>query len=364
MQLLTAALSGFFATLLLIFSLAPLALRIDLADSPGGHRTHQGRVPLVGGIAMFCGFMFAVLALQEPILDLRALFAGGALLIIIGVLDDFHELDHNSRFVAQIAAGLLMCLWGGRELTDLGHLVGPTPLELGLFAVPFTVFAVVGVINAVNMQDGVDGLAGGISALVLFVLASLAFAGGHGHDGAVLLLVLAVVLAFLLLNRRWRALRTHVFMGDAGSLFLGFTLAWFLVDLSQGPERAFAPATALWIIALPLMDTVFLLLRRPLAGRSPFAADRRHLHHLLGHLGLSPGQAVALTLLATALFALVGVTAARLGVAEWHMFAAFLALFAAYSLIVEISWRRLDAACNEMSAPLAPVQDSAGSRGL
>jgi UDP-GlcNAc:undecaprenyl-phosphate GlcNAc-1-phosphate transferase len=337
-----ACLTGLLCTLILVYLLSPLAYRIGLVDTPRGHKVHEGEIPLVGGIAMFCGLLFAVLTLQAPLAGFRPLFAGLALLAIVGLLDDFQGLRPNSRFVAQIGAGLIMVLWGPQSIANLGPLVGDWDLLPGTWTIPFTLFSVVGVINALNMQDGLDGLAGTQACLAFLVLALTAFAGGATAHGTVLLVLASVTLGFLAFNLRLPGRpRALVFMGDAGSMFLGFALAWFVVDLSQAPDRTLAPVTALWILALPLLDTVSILFRRLIRGRSPFRADREHLHHLLQAWGLSVGTSVALILTGAAALAAIGLAAQRLGVPDRMMFAAFLGLFAAYATILHLAWRRL-----------------------
>lgn len=330
---------GFLVTTILILVMMRLAPRIGLVDRAGGHKLHHGSVPVVGGIAMFCAFFFAVLASELPLGQFRALFAGGALLVIVGVLDDFRHLPAWIRFAAQIGAALLMTLWGGVVLEDLGSLLGTDTLLLGELAVPFTVFSVVGVINAVNMMDGLDGLAGGLVAIVIALLAALAAMAGQVGAAAVLVALLAVVAGFLVFNiRRPGQPSAAVFMGDAGSMFLGFTLAWFLVELSQSPADTISPVTALWLLALPLLDTVTLMVRRLARRRSPFRADREHLHHALLARGLSQSTTVAVVLGASALLALAGALAQRAGVPPWIMFSGFAALFAGYFLAMRHLW--------------------------
>ena len=337
-----ACLIAFMATLALIRLLAPVAHNIGLVDLPRGHKTHHGAVPLVGGIAMFCGFLFAILAAPVSLAPLRPLFAGAALLVIIGVLDDFRELAPGSRLAAQVAAALLMTLWGGVGLTDLGHLAGPAPVVLGDWSVPFTVFSVVGVINALNLLDGMDGLAGGYALLAFLLLGTSAAAAGETASATVLFTLAAAAAAFLTTNLRLPGRpQALVFMGNSGSLFLGFALAWFVVQLSQGETRVIDPVTALWVLAVPLMDTVGILLRRLLHGRSPLRPDREHLHHLLCALGLGVDAALGAILGAGFLLAGLGYAAAATGVPETVRFAGFLGLFALYLTLTEMAWRRL-----------------------
>ena len=343
MQGLPIYLTSFFATGTLIYLLSPLSRRIGLVDSPGGHKAHEGQIPLVGGIAMFCGFLFTVLALQQPLFGYRPLFVGSALLVIVGVMDDFKELCPNTRFLAQISAGLIMMLMGDLYLQTLGPLVGTGDIMLGLWTFPFTVFSVVGVINAINMLDGIDGLAGGLSGLAFLVLGGTALSAGQEGAATMLFSLATVTIAFLFFNLRipWRS-RAAVFMGDAGSMFLGFALAWFVIELSQGPSQAIAPVTALWIVAIPLMDTVCIMFRRILKGRSPFLADREHLHHLIQTVGLSSAQSVAVMIGISGLSSSVGLYAFYAGVPDRYLFVAFLVVFGLYYLILDVSWRMID----------------------
>jgi UDP-GlcNAc:undecaprenyl-phosphate GlcNAc-1-phosphate transferase len=288
---------------------------------------------------MFVAFSLAVLLLDVPLSSYRMLFAGALILVVVGVLDDLHELPQGQRFAAQILAALLMAAGGGVVLEDLGHLVSSGwVLSLGVLALPVTVFATVGVINAVNMSDGLDGLAASLALVTLCALGVLAWRGDAYHGVGVLLLLSLVLLPFLALNLR-RSGRALVFMGDAGSMFLGFVLAWFLIEFSQGEQRLMAPVTALWIFALPLIDTVAMMARRVMLGRSPFLADREHFHHLLLAAGLGEKQTLALMLLLAIAAAGVGLAGEFLAVPEPWMFIGFAALFGVHFWTVMRAWQ-------------------------
>ena len=317
-------------TALFVGVLLRLAPSMGLVQEPGGHRVHAVSTPVVGGVAMFCGFAFAVLMLQEPLGEFRGLFAGAALVVVIGVLDDLQELPSRLRFLAQFTAGVIMTLWGGVMLYELGALTGQGSVQLGSWAVPLTVFAVMGVINAVNLSDGLDGQAGGMAGVMVALLMFVAWRAGANADLHLLGLVLASLLVFLAFNAPtpWRK-GARCFMGDAGSMLLGFVLVWFLVKFSQQPN-GFAPVTSLWLLALPLIDTVAVLLRRLMERKSPFVADRTHYHHMLLMFGLSEAQTVAVVVVLTGLFGLFGLLAPSWGLAEKHLFWAFIALFLLY----------------------------------
>ena len=340
MGLLFASVVAVFATGAMLHVARPIARRIGLTDTPGGRKVHAEPVPLVGGISIFFGFCLALLVAGIPLGSLRALIAGSGLLLVVGVLDDFRELSPRSRFMAQIIAALVMSLWGQVYLEEFGNLFGLGSLTLGWLALPISVFCVVGVINALNMADGVDGIA---SSAVLICVAGMGFLQwtATGTLPAHLLLLEACVAAFWLANAGivFRG-PARVFLGDGGSLFLGFVVAWHLVGLSQGDSsRVIAPVTALWLFALPLLDTVYVMLRRLRSGMSPFSGGRDHLHHLFLNAGLSPRQTLLWYVTVMGFMSLVGIWTQVAGWPEWLSFGLFLCTAAGY-------WRALDQCWN------------------
>lgn len=328
------------AAVLLVRVLMRMAGNIGLLDQPGWRKGHEVAIPAVGGLAIFLAFIFGLLISDVALGSLRAYATAAGLIVLVGFFDDMQELPSSSRFGVQIVAALLMVYWGDLRLHSLGYLVSvDEPVSLGLWSAPLSVFAVVGVINAVNMIDGLDGLAGGTSLVVLLALMFLA-GPESGLVFHVLLLMALVLGVFLYYNLpRGETGRARIFMGDAGSMFIGFTLAWYLVMLSQGEGAVLEPVTALWILGLPLIDTVGIMLRRMLRGRSPFAADREHMHHLLLALGVRTQRALMILLTLNVLLATAGIAAQYLGVSGPVRFWAFLGLFAAYFLLSLRVWR-------------------------
>ena len=175
-------------TTVLLIKLPSVAVKIGLVDHPDDRKQHQGQVPLIGGIAIFVGFGLALLTLDIPLSDYRGLFVGATILVVVGVLDDLHELSSTFRFIAQILAAIAMAEWGGVRLLDLGEIspAGNT-VHLNWWSSLLTIFATVGVINALNMIDGLDGLAGSLSLITVISLALLCFIGGNHQSLQVLL---------------------------------------------------------------------------------------------------------------------------------------------------------------------------------
>ena len=325
-------------TFILLFR--PLAQRIGLVDQPGGRKDHSQPTPLVGGIAVFCAFSLTVLTLDTPLGQWRSFFLAALLVFIMGILDDIRETPPSTRFVAQISASLIIVLGGGVELRNLGALVSSEDLVLGLLAVPFTLFSAAGVINATNMLDGLDGLAGGLLLIFFSVLLYLAWGAGLNGEVSILLLLCGALAGFLIFNFRFVDSRpATVFMGDSGSLFLGLAVTWFLIRFTQEPIALLHPITAVWLFALPILDTVAIMVRRIRRGRSPFSPDREHLHHILLAAGFSVRSTVLIMLGIGMLLGGIGLAGEWTGVAESTMFYGFLLLFAAYYWVMQRAWK-------------------------
>jgi UDP-GlcNAc:undecaprenyl-phosphate GlcNAc-1-phosphate transferase len=332
-----------FATIFLHLILPRFAHSVGLVDNPNIRKSHQGRVPLIGGIAMYTGFIIAFLSLDISWSYKFTFLLSSGVVLLTGMIDDIHELSAKQRFIAQGIAAIIMALGAGHVLHNLGAIgLGGEIVSLGMLAIPFTIFATIGVINALNMSDGIDGLAGGLSIVSLIGFAIAAWLSGMHDHLQVLLLLISVILAFLLFNFRFPG-RSHalVFMGDAGSTFLGFALAWFAISLSQGEHRAIAPVTALWLVALPLFDTVAIMLRRIINRKSPFSADKEHLHHalILAGIGVAPSALIILTL--STLGVAFGLYGYKYGLSELIMFYLFVGGFVFYFFAMKRVWGTL-----------------------
>ena len=318
----------FLFVLLSAWLLAHLAPRVGLMAEPGEHRAHQQATPMVGGIAIFIGIVIGLLLFVPASLGM---WPAMLLLVVVGVLDDRFTLNSVFRFAAQAVAAWLMIYFTGVELNNLGAIFTSNDLWLGDWSMVLTIFATIGVINAVNMSDGLDGLAG---SLVLLVLLSLLALGSSQRE--FILIVGAAVCGFLVWNLRVLRPRAAIFMGDAGSTLLGLILAYLLIGGSQQPNNDFSPVTALWLLALPLIDTVAVLLVRPLRGQSPFSADRFHYHHLLQARGLGVNQTLCLVLALQFVIIVLAMGMSNAGEAQRYQMLIFLTCFAAYAVYL---WR-------------------------
>jgi UDP-GlcNAc:undecaprenyl-phosphate/decaprenyl-phosphate GlcNAc-1-phosphate transferase len=334
----TAFLAGIAATIIL--SRAAGALR--LVDHPGGRKAHARPVPLVGGLAIFVALLGAA-AVGGITSSAGYFLLALSIVVAVGLWDDVAEISPRVKFSIQIIASSLMVWGAGLQLNSVGDLLGWRPIGLWLFSIPLTIFAIVGVINAVNMMDGLDGLGGSIAFVAFAWFAAVAFDSGLEVPFKTALIFCGAIAGFLLFNLRfpWQP-HARVFLGDAGSLMIGFALGWFAIDLTQGEGRTFPPVAALWVLLLPLADCVSLMSRRLRRGRSPFVADRHHIHHYLLARGFTHGQTLGTLVALAAAFGAVGYFGWRSGVSEAALFWPFFFGFFAYNFWIKRAWKVLD----------------------
>lgn len=327
-------------TLLFLSGMSPVARKIGLVDLPGGRKHHHGSVPLIGGLGIAMGMMIGLLLLAISLSTFRAYLAGVVLLLVIGVLDDFNELSPRLRLVAQLCVALFLSCWAGLQLNHFGDFLGVAHLSLGLWALPVTVIVVIALINAVNMIDGMNGAAAGTSLLSLLSFLSIFHHVGALESYAVLLILCAALLGFLVFNYPvFRYSHRLVFLGDAGSTMLGFTLAWFGIQLNGLSAGAVSPVLLLWFFMVPVLDLVTVTLRRLLIKRvSPFAADREHMHHYFKALGLRESWVTLVMVCLSALGNAVALYFYYHPMANNGIFALFALVFIGYFIVTQLFW--------------------------
>ncbi|WP_339087558.1 UDP-N-acetylglucosamine--undecaprenyl-phosphate N-acetylglucosaminephosphotransferase [Shewanella chilikensis] len=281
--------------------------------------------------------------LSPTLLMQPLLYAGCAfILVVIGAIDDRYDISFKLRLIIQALVSIVMIVIGERSLHNLGYLMGVEALKIPEVAsYVLTVVAVIGAINAFNMVDGIDGLLGGLASVTFGGLGILFYLHEMANFALFCAFLVTAMLPYIMLNLGFPfGRRFKVFMGDAGSIFIGFTVIWLLIVASQG-ERATAirPVTALWLIALPLMDMVCIMWRRIKKGQSPFKPDREHLHHICQRVGMSPRVSLLVICLISTMMAAVGVWSEYLEINETVMFVSFLLVFALYYLAISYVWR-------------------------
>jgi len=271
-QLLILMISAFVLSLLFIKLIIKYAEKFYLVDIPNQRSIHQHITPRGAGIGIFLSVIvislsFGFFTFQNSILT----FIGILLVYAMGIWDDMHDIKPKAKFVVIIVAAALLYI-DDMAIVTLGNYLG-FDFHLGWFAFPFTLLAVVSFTNAFNLIDGLDGLSGGIG---LIILCSLAYIGYIHQDNFILILSLtsiAALLAFLLFN--WNP--ASIFMGDSGSLTMGFLISL----LSIKALDYIHPISIFYLAALPILDTIIVFIRRIRSGLSPFSADKSHIHHIL-----------------------------------------------------------------------------------
>ena len=288
-------------SILITRMLIPISHAVGLLDRPLGRKVHSGAIPLVGGISIYLSVVIGSVAF----LDLPETFVSVALicglLTSIGVLDDRYPLQPVYRLILQLISGLAIA-GIGVKVSTLGNLVGLGNIELGLLAIPFTAVAITGLCNAYNMMDGIDGLAGGLTLVAMLSLLYLIQGYAPENEIALMAFLCTSISIFMLFNLTFKS-KIKIFMGDAGSTFLGCAVAIAMIYFSQGERNIVNPATTLWLIAIPMMDMMTKIFKR----KSPFFADRTHLHHILMRGGLNQRQTLISIVLAAIGLAIFGI---------------------------------------------------------
>jgi UDP-GlcNAc:undecaprenyl-phosphate GlcNAc-1-phosphate transferase len=328
MLYLSTLLISMFITMALIPILRTAAVRLHAGlDEPEPRKVHASPVPKVGGLAMAVGALVPVLFVVDGGGLVNSVLIGALILVVFGLADDLKTLSWKAKFAGQIAAALVVVLYGRLTICFLGAWLPEGMLLPDAVAVPLTVLVIVGVTNAINLSDGLDGLAGGTSLLVFGCIGLLAFTSAEFPDQGFVVLLCAAVAGAIIGFLRFNTFPATVFMGDTGSQLLGFLAITLALGVTQR-GRLLSPLLPLLLLGFPVLDTLTVMAERMAAGRSPFQPDKNHFHHKLLRLGLFHTESVV---------AIYGITAALTTAAyllRYHSDWLLLALYAGFSAAV------------------------------
>ena len=314
-----------FIALALSFALTPvvkwLAVKIGAVDVPKDkRRMHDHPIPLLGGLAIFIGFMVSVLILGNVRGNgqMQSILLGAVIIVVLGVVDDIMALPAMLKFVVQIIAALIPALNGVviQAFSNPNIFSDSLYWVLGPLSVPFTVLWIVAITNAVNLIDGLDGLANGVSAISATTMLVIALLASEAEVAIVMAALVGACVGFMPYNLN----PAKMFMGDTGATFLGYILATMSI---QGLFKFYAVisfAVPFLILGLPIFDTAFAFIRRIAHGQSPMHADRGHIHHRLIDMGLNQKQAVATLYVISAMLGLSAVVLTTIGVLRAMLF--------------------------------------------
>jgi UDP-GlcNAc:undecaprenyl-phosphate GlcNAc-1-phosphate transferase len=286
MNLFTAFFFALVISMLLVPPLRRHAVWLGLMDAPDSRKVHVERIPRSGGLAIVIGALLPIAMWFPGDPLLRGLTVGGLIIVLFGYLDDRFDLDFRIKFLGQTLAALA-AMQGGL-LIDVWPFLGIDPVP-NYVAWPVTFGFLLGITNAINFSDGLDGLAGGISLVTLGAIAFIAYASGGQGVTLMAIAIMGGLCGFL----RYNNYPALIFMGDAGSQFLGFMTGGLAVVLTQHLDTALNPALVLLLVGFPILDTLSVMFWRMRSGISPFHADRNHFHHRLLDLGFRHYEAVA-----------------------------------------------------------------------
>jgi len=288
-----------------------LAHRIKAVDRPGVRTIHTRAVPRIGGVTIFLSAMILIVmvlfldniigkAFRNMRLQLISLFCSMTFIFLVGLVDDLKGLPARFKFLAELLAACLLCFVSVR-ISSI-KITEQWTLQLGYLSYPITILWIVGITNAVNLSDGLDGLAAGISAIACGVIVIFAVYSSNAIMAVIMLALLGSLSGFLFFNFN----PAKIFMGDCGSLFLGFTIASSSVLCSTKSSALVGIALPVLALGIPIFDTLFSMLRRFLERRRMFAPDRKHFHHMLIDKGIKQRHVVVTIYLITLLFAGLG----------------------------------------------------------
>ncbi len=298
------------------FALTPLvkvfATKVGAVDIPkDNRRMHKVPIPRLGGMAIFLGFIFSMLAFCDITREIRGILLGCIIIVMLGVVDDIVQLKARYKLAGQIIAAILPIFYGVRIDMFSNLFPGGAPyISLGIFSIPITLIWIVGVTNAVNLIDGLDGLAVGVSAISSLSLLFIALFIAEPQVAIVMAALAGGCIGFMPYNFN----PAKIFMGDTGAMFLGYILATISIT---GFFKFYAIISFLipfLILGLPIFDTLFAIIRRLARGQSPMTADRGHLHHRLIDMGFSQKQTVAILYVISALLGLCAIILASDGI--------------------------------------------------
>lgn len=264
-----------------------LAFKIGAIDIPkDNRRMHKKPIPRIGGLAIFLSFLITCLFFCEIDHELLTVLCGSMLMVMLGVLDDVYQLNPWLKLIWQLGVSLATVLSGIR-IDQIN--VGGTYIELGIWGIPITIFWITALTNAINLIDGLDGLSCGVSTISsISIFAVIVIQGGDYTSALITLILIGSCFGFLPFNKN----PAKIFMGDTGALFLGYTLSVISIEGMFKAHAVISLFAPFIIFALPLADTTFAIVRRLLSGKSPFSADRGHLHHKLVDMGFTQKESV------------------------------------------------------------------------
>jgi len=322
-----------------LYILSKVAIKFGLVDEPNLRKHHEGNIPLVGGLAIFSSLLFYLIYNPSMLPNSELFLVSIGILVILGAIDDRFDLPITPRLLMQVGITMLVISQTNLQLDYIGNITGFGSMNLGAGASFVTILAVIGAINAFNMVDGIDGLLGGLAIITFTSMAIILNFHALDNLAFVCIVIVTALSPYVMMNLGAFGIKRKIFMGDAGSMMIGFIVIWFLLIMTQPNANAtMRPVTALWLIALPLMDMTAIMFRRLIRGQSPLKPDRDHLHHTCLNAGISPSGTLFVICGVASIFAGIGILGELFEIAESIMFYGFLCCFGVYAYGLNKNW--------------------------
>ena len=268
------------AALVLALVFVPLAMKlaykIGAVDKPNARKVHTKIMPRMGGLGIYLAYIIVVLATQKMNMQLAGLLLGSTILVVLGIFDDMKDLNAKFKLLIQILAAVIVMAFGVR-IEFMTNVFGGGAIYLDILSLPITLLWIVGITNAINLIDGLDGLAGGIATIAALSMAVVGWIYGQYLMASMAIILAGATMGFL----RYNFHPAKVFMGDTGSLFLGFNLSVLAIMGVAKSVTFISLAAPVLVLGVPIFDTFFAILRRKMNHKPIFAADKDHLHHRL-----------------------------------------------------------------------------------
>ncbi|MFD1851645.1 glycosyltransferase family 4 protein [Oceanobacillus bengalensis] len=319
----------FVASIVITPLIKKVALKIGAIDKPNQRKVHEKIMPRLGGIAIFLSFLLGFIIFLPDTMEAWPVLVGATIIIITGLLDDLYNLPAKFKLLGQLIAAIITV--AGGITIDFITLFSDEKLEFGFFAIPITILWIIAITNAINLIDGLDGLAAGVSSIALLTITGLAISMGDYFITLIGLILLGSTLGFLVYN----FYPAKIFMGDTGSLFLGYMISVIAVMGLYKEVTIVSLVVPIMILGIPILDTTFAIIRRVVQKKPISAPDKDHLHHCIIRLGYTHRQTVVMIYALSALFSITAIVFTRSTL--WGAILILLSLLILVELIVEIT---------------------------
>lgn len=292
----------FLVVVLLVPIIIKIAHHVNALDIPNERKVHKHPMPRLGGLAIFLGFLIGYMVFCKPTVQMNSILIGSFLIVLLGTFDDIKPLTPLIKFGGQLLAAIIVVFYGNIVMQDISAF--GLYINFGIFAGPITILFIVSVINCMNLIDGLDGLAGGIATIFFITIAIISNILGiySGLDSSLTLIMIGATLGFLLYNFH----PAKIFMGDSGSMFLGYIISVIsLLGFKNVTLTSFI--VPVLILAIPILDTLFAIIRRLLKGESFAKADKEHFHHQILRMAGNQTKTVLIIYIIQILFSVASI---------------------------------------------------------